>query len=599
MMRDNTSAELRRLNRLYYASSRVSQAMVHAPEGENVAPEICRRLVSDGGFVLAWIGRREAPTGAIVPLCWSGPGGCDADQIRLLADGGADTGGPAQAALSEAKTVVWNDFAARSLALPFAPLAKSAAIGAAAAFPIQCAEGVAGVLCLYASEVNFFCGKEISLLEDLAEDLSRGLRHLEQEARQKAELSSERGFLHALMDNSWNFIYFKDLNSRFIRCSRAVHERFGLTHDEIIGKSDFDFFRDEHAQQAFADEQNIILTGEAMVGKIEKETWKGGKDSWCITAKMPLRNDAGEIIGTMGISKDLTAVKEAEIKLAEMHGQLVEASRVAGMAEVATSILHNVGNVLNSVNVSSSVLGEKIRNSRVGNVTKLAVLLKENAADLPGFLAGPKGSQLPAYLSELAAHLAAERDEMLRELQSLASNIEHIKEIVAAQQSYARTAGVLESIHLPDLVEDALNMHKGALGRHSVKVIREYSDTPPILVDKHKVLQILINLLHNSKYAVDEGGAPEKRIIVRVEKQDSNGVRVSVIDNGIGIARENLSRVFEHGFTTRKSGHGFGLHSGALTAKDLGGALTAHSDGLGRGAKFVLELPIEPRKKNL
>ncbi|HXR06282.1 MAG TPA: ATP-binding protein, partial [Candidatus Acidoferrum sp.] len=457
----------------------------------------------------------------------------------------------------------------------------------------------AGVLCLYAPEADYFCGKEISLLEDLAEDLSRGLQHLEQEARQKADLSSERSLLHALMDSSWNCIYFKDLQSRFIRCSRGLCDRFGVSHDEVLGKSDFDFFRDEHAQEAFADEQNIIRTGQPVVGKIEKETWKNGHDSWCITAKMPLRNDAGEVIGTVGISKDFTAVKEAEIKLEKMHGQLVEASRVAGMAEVATSILHNVGNVLNSVNVSSSLLGDKIRNSRVGNVTKLAALLKENAADLGGFLAGPKGSQLPGYLSELAAHLAAERDEMLRELQSLTTNIEHIKEIVAAQQSYARTAGVLESIHLPDLVDDALNMHKGALGRHCVKVIREYSDTPPILVDKHKVLQILINLLHNSKYAVDEGGAPEKRIIVRVEKQASNGVCVSIIDNGIGIARENLARVFEHGFTTRKSGHGFGLHSGALTARELGGALTAHSDGLGQGAKFVLELPIEPRKKSL
>jgi len=598
-MSDTTSLELRRLNRLYHASSRVSQVMVRAPSGETVAPQICQRLVNDGGFVLAWIGRREAQTGPVVPLCWSGTAGCDVNQIMSPAGGGEDPCSLAQAALSGAKTVVCNDCAAASLALPGGPLAKKTGKGAAAAFPIQCADGVPGAVCLYSSESNFFGGKEISLLEDLAEDVSSGLRHMEQEARQKAELSSERSYLHALMDNSWNFIYFKDLNSRFIRCSRAVHERFGLTHDQIIGKSDFDFFRDEHAQQAYADEQNIIRTGEALVGKIEKETFKGGKDSWCITAKMPLRNDDGKIIGTMGISKDLTAVKEAEAKLAEMHAQLVEASRVAGMAEVATSILHNVGNVLNSVNVSSSVLGEKIRASRILNVTKVSALIKENAADLPGFLASPKGSQLPAYLSDLAIHLAAEREEMLNELQSLSSNIEHIKEIVAAQQSYARTAGVIESIRLPDLVDDALDMHKGAMGRHSIKVIREYNDTPPILVDKHKVLQILINLLHNSKYAVDEGGAHEKRVIVRVEKAAPGGVRVSVIDNGIGISKEHLSRVFEHGFTTRKGGHGFGLHSGAITARELGGALTAHSEGLGRGAQFVLDLPVEPKKATL
>jgi signal transduction histidine kinase len=202
-------------------------------------------------------------------------------------------------------------------------------------------------------------------------------------------------------------------------------------------------------------------------------------------------------------------------------------------------------------------------------------------------------------LSELAVHLAAERDDMLRELQSLASNIEHIKEIVAAQQSYARSAGALESVHLSDLVDDALRMHDGAWTRHFVSIIREYSLTPPVLVDKHKVLQILINLLHNSKHAVDEGRPPEKRVIVRVEQHSPAAVRISVIDNGVGIPASLLPRVFEHGFTTRKGGHGFGLHSGALAAREMGGALTVHSDGPGLGAKFVLELPIEHVKTNL
>src|ERR1039458_9377866 len=339
-----TRVELQRLNRLYHASSRVSQTMVQPPSGEKAAPQICQRLVSDGGFVLAWIGRREAQTGAIVPLCWSGTTAYDVEQIKLLAHAGEDNRDMAEAALTGAKTAVCNDYPAQSLALPGGQLAKDAGIGSAAAFPIQCGEAWAGVLSLYSAELDFFSGKEISLLEELAENVSSGLQHLEQEARQKAELSSERSFLRALMDNSWNLIYFKDLNSRFIRCSKGMYERFGTTHDEMVGKSDFDFFRLEHAQEAFDDEQNIIRTGQALVGKIEKETWKGSQDTWCITAKMPLRDDHGKIIGTMGVSKDFTAVKEAEDKLAEMHGQLVEASRVAGMAEVATSILHHVGN---------------------------------------------------------------------------------------------------------------------------------------------------------------------------------------------------------------------------------------------------------------
>jgi PAS domain S-box-containing protein len=600
MMNDTASIESGRFFRLCHASSRVSQALVHAASGEKAVPLICQQFVSDAGFLLAWIGRLDRQTGAIVPICWSGTIGGDIVDLPELPDiGGADAGGLAQAALSGAKTAVWNDYPAQCPALPSGQTALEAGIGSGAAFPIQYADGTPGVLCVYSPELDFFGREEISVLEEMAENVSLGLRHLEQETREKAELIRERSFFRALLDNSWNFIYFKDLNSRFIRCSRAVHERFGLSHDQLVGKSDFDFFSGEHAQEAYNDEQNIIRTGQAIVGKIEKETWKDGKDSWCMTAKMPLHNEDGKIIGTVGVSKDFTAVKEAEAKLTEMHGQLVEASRVAGMAEVATSILHNVGNVLNSVNVSSSILGDKIRNSRIANVSKLAALFDANSADLPGFLASPKGAQLPLYLTELASHLTSERDEMLRELQSLSSNIEHIKEIVAAQQSYARTAGVLESVHLSDLADDALHMHKGAWGRHCVKIIREYSDTPPVLVDKHKILQILINLLHNAKYAVDDGNPPEKRVTVRLEKHAPDRVRISVIDNGVGIPAAQLSRIFEHGFTTRKGGHGFGLHSGALTAKEMGGSLTAHSDGPGQGAKFVLELPIEPKKTTL
>jgi signal transduction histidine kinase len=111
-------------------------------------------------------------------------------------------------------------------------------------------------------------------------------------------------------------------------------------------------------------------------------------------------------------------------------------------------------------------------------------------------------------------------------------------------------------------------------------------------VDRHKVLQILVNLLTNAKYACDESNRPEKRINVWIRKDSSDHVRIGVCDNGVGIAAENLNRVFEHGFTTRKTGHGFGLHSCALAARELGGSLTAQSDGPGKGATFILEIPL-------
>jgi len=284
--------------------------------------------------------------------------------------------------------------------------------------------------------------------------------------------------------------------------------------------------------------------------------------------------------------------KWSEMELERTHKQLLDASRSAGMAEVATNVLHNVGNVLNSINVSSALVVDKVRNSKVQSLGKVSALLKEHADDLGSYLwSDPKGKQLPVYLAGLAEHLADERAATLKELESLTKNVDHIKEIVAMQQSYAKVAGVVETLSVADLVEDALRLNTGSLARHGVEVVRQYEQVPPIPIEKHKVLQILINLVRNAKYAIDESRRTDKRLTMRIAANGNDTVKISVIDNGIGIAAENMTRIFGHGFTTRKDGHGFGLHSGALAAKELGGSLTAHSDGPGKGATFTLELP--------
>lgn len=276
-----------------------------------------------------------------------------------------------------------------------------------------------------------------------------------------------------------------------------------------------------------------------------------------------------------------------------LHRQLLEVSRQAGMAEVATGVLHNVGNVLNSVNVSANIVVEEVRRSKMDYLSKIGAMLKEHRADLPAFLTeDPKGSQIPDYLPNLAADLVAEQKTIAEELDRLQKNIDHIKEIVSMQQSYAKIFGVAESVAISELVEDALRMNAGALARHEVRVIRDYRDNPTMTVEKHKVLQILVNLIRNAKYACDESHSSEKQIILRVTAE-TDLVRIAVIDNGVGIPPENLTRIFALGFTTRKDGHGFGLHSGALAAKELGGSLAVHSDGPGQGASFTIELPLK------
>ena len=180
--------------------------------------------------------------------------------------------------------------------------------------------------------------------------------------------------------------------------------------------------------------------------------------------------------------------------------------------------------------------------------------------------------------------------------ESAATIRDHIKDIVATQQSYAGTASVVEAVQVRDLLEDALRMHAGALTRHQVTVVRQFADLPVLPLDRHRLLQILLNLIGNAKQAMDGVLDRLHRITLRVDIADgAEGprLRICVEDEGEGIAPQHMARLFVHGFTTRKNGHGYGLHSCALAAKEMGGTLTAHSEGPGQGATFTLELPIK------
>jgi signal transduction histidine kinase len=312
-----------------------------------------------------------------------------------------------------------------------------------------------------------------------------------------------------------------------------------------------------------------------------------------VEAKQTLEQRVAE--RTRELQEQIEAKDRAHAELAAAQQRLMELSRSAGMAEIATDVLHNVGNVLNSLNVSTSLVGGKIRESRVENLAAVIEMLERHAEDLPAFLAeDPKGRRALPYLAKLGGHFRSEREGLLTELQSLSSHVGHIKRIVATQQSYAKISGLVESAQLSDMVDDALRIEGPGLDRCSVAVERDFEPLPAILVEKHNVLQILLNLLRNAKQALSEAqAAPDRRIHLRIRKLDGGRVSLAVEDNGVGIAPENLTRIFRHGFTTKADGHGFGLHSAALAAGQMGGSLHAESEGPGRGATFTLELPLK------
>jgi PAS domain S-box-containing protein len=418
-------------------------------------------------------------------------------------------------------------------------------------------------------------------------------------AKANTELRHEQALLRTLLDTASDYIYFKDAESRFVRCSLSMCSRSQLTHEQIVGRTDFDIFREEHARKAFADEQNILRTGQPLIGQLEKEVHHDNAITWVMSTKMPWRDAKGKIIGTFGISRDITPLKEAEARLEQVHRQLVDASRAAGQAEVAASVIHNVGNVLNSMNISASIIQSSVQESRfTASVARVADLLKQHQHDLAAFFSqeGP-GRQLPTYLQGLAEKIASEQAGLLEEIGSLIKNVDHIKTIVAMQQNYARPGGVVELHSIPSLVEDALRVHASAMAERQIRVVRQFEPARDLLVDKHRVLQILVNLISNANWALLQSPGPERVLTMVVSPGNNDGVSVSVADNGIGISAENLNRLFRHGFTTRPDGHGFGLHSSILAARELGGNLLARSDGPGCGAVFTLEIPGQPNRE--
>lgn len=435
---------------------------------------------------------------------------------------------------------------------------------------------------------------ELGSLTESFNDMLGRIQH------QDAALSLSQQKMEALVHSIDGIVWERASDTfRFTFISRQSEDILGYASRLWIENADF-WESKLHPQDA----AKAIQTSREMAARGQPYSYEyrmlaaDGKTVW-IRESGTVLVESGRPIAMRGIFQDVTQSKLDAEQLDKLNRQLIDTSRSAGMADVATGVLHNVGNVLNSVSVSATLVADRLRRSKVVKLCRATGMMKEQNGHLAEFLTtDPKGKLIPEYLVTVADELAGEQTELITKITAVGEHIEHIKEIVAMQQSYAKISGVFENLKPTILAEDALRINATAFDRHHIDLVREFDhDAPEVCVDRHKVLQILINLLRNAKHAMEEQPDIEKRLIFRVSSPQPDMVQISIIDNGVGIPPENITKIFNHGFTTKKDGHGFGLHSGANAAKEIGGSLTAKSAGVGKGAEFTLQLPAAARKE--
>ncbi len=377
---------------------------------------------------------------------------------------------------------------------------------------------------------------------------------------------------------------------RFVAVNYAAVGHYGYSMNEFLQFSLCDLTRG-------TDPKAVMRTFRSKEKSFNAGEWKHAKkDGALIDVQLTAHAIIfGGQIAKIVLANDVTERNRAQRELEDLHKKLLIASRQAGQAEVATGVLHNVGNVLNSVNVSVSVLENSVKTTKASGIRKVAELLVANRADLPAFFSeGGKGRMLPDYLAKLADQIDAERAGCMEEFAQLTGNVAHIKEIVTMQQGYAKVAGFVDVRPPATLIEEALRMTAGELGDSGLQTIVECPDSVPhVSADPHKVLQILVNLLSNARHAVETLPPGERQIIIRASYSGGPRASITVQDNGCGIPEENLTRIFNHGFTTKPNGHGFGLHAAANAAKEMNGSLTGTSTGSNAGATFTLEIPVQ------
>jgi PAS domain S-box-containing protein len=382
---------------------------------------------------------------------------------------------------------------------------------------------------------------------------------------------------------------------RILDVNTRACDSLGYTRKELLNMMTITDIEESSSEGPSWQKQIEELRDKGDIVKEGKYRRKDGTTFFVETSLKLVAQEKQEYI--IAIARDITERKRAEAKLKTAQDKLLQTAREVGMAEVATGVLHNVGNVLNSVSVTAGSIQKKVRGLKISYLADVVRLFEEHSGDLGTFMTtGEQGRKLPAFLTHLYTDLTQEQKRLLEALEALTKHVQHMADIIQLQQSHSKTKGLIGPASIRELVEDAIQINAETIARHKVKVESDFADLPMILLDSHKVLQVLTNLISNAVYALSKNTDKDRILKIDTDKSNSSYVRIKVSDNGMGIAKENLTRIFEHGFTTKKKGHGFGLHSSALSISELNGSIKVHSNGPGQGAVFTVELPFKTQE---
>lgn len=319
---------------------------------------------------------------------------------------------------------------------------------------------------------------------------------------------------------------------------------------------------------------------------------RSGKEFW-------LNGEHQKVVDASGVGekhiftlRDRTEARNAEIEHARLRAKLQSAAKQAGKAEAAAEAIHNIGNVINSFRLSVSLLGELVSSKSSEMLARFSQQFLSDRDEFNSFLRQDRSEdRLYQLLKSICDVNERQCFKQEQELISIADNLEHITFIVGKQQSSRSGGNQNEVVDPQSLMLQAIAINTGENSAVDPIVDLQFSDVPEVETSKHEVLQVLVNLIKNSKQAVRHLDI-DKQSVTAIIEADESWLRFRVADNGIGVSRQNMRKLFSHGFTTKETGHGFGLSASIETARKLGGDLTCRSDGEGMGATFELKLPV-------